>query len=192
MHITPVEAALAGVVFSPIVGATTALLVQRFTRRSAHTGRLWERRSEVYEFMLSQAAWWRSLRRDSVRAMKGDDLADLTEDSERRRLYVRLSMFGEPDVREAFDRSFEADKAFVIAFIGWRDKARLNAQVERGEVPEHQAIEGSELTRLRKAAEAACSAAGAREAELIDAVLPQGEQEHPGVHLLVLAAVVDT
>jgi hypothetical protein len=64
-------------------------------------------------------------------------------------------MYGEPRVREAYQRYGEADRDFVVAFIAWRHAAQQNLQADRGEVPAHDAVSGEELVRRRKAVEAA-------------------------------------
>src|SRR5450755_316085 len=177
MHVvTPIEAALAGVAITAVASTTATLWAQHFTRRASHTAWLRDHRTEVYEFTLSQAAWWRNLRRDTMMAIRGADLdvvsapEDFTENPERERLSVRMAMFGEPDVREVFDRSGAADVAFAVAFMGWRSVAIRNVGAARGELPPHQAVEGNELVRLRHAAEGAQAAADAAEQDLIAAV----------------------
>jgi hypothetical protein len=172
-HLTTGELTLAASAITAAATAVVAVAVSRSGRRGDHVSRLWERRAEAYEFVLCQADTWRASRADTVWNVGRDDLAIITppepvaDNAEWGKSWARLQMYGERGVREAFERYGEADKQFVIAFIGWRKAAELNSKAARGDVPAHQAVEGSELVRLRKAVEAANDTANAEEEKLV-------------------------
>jgi hypothetical protein len=135
--------------------------------------RLWERRAEVYEFVLCQGDWWKVTRAEAVRKVGRDEVTVVTppepiaDNLKWQRSWVRLQMYGERSVREAFERCFEADKKFLIAFIAWHAAAELNLKAAREEVPGHQAVDGAELVRLRKAVESANDSADAQQEKLV-------------------------
>lgn len=175
-HLTSGELALAASAITATASTVVAVVVSRAGRRGDHVSRLWERRAEVYEFVLCHADWWRAMRADAVWNAGRDDTAAVTppepvaDDQEWRKSWARLQMYGERSVREAFERYGEADKQFVIAFIGWRKTAEMNLKAARGDLPAHQAVEGSELVRLRKAVEAANDTANAEQEKLVAVV----------------------
>jgi hypothetical protein len=184
VHITPVEAALAAAAITAAAGIFAPAAVQRSVRRADHTARLWEQRAAVYEYVLTEKEWWGELRAETLRAIDNDDSGlisapdSMAETDERRRLRARLQMFGEPDVRQAYDRSGEANKQFVIAVMTYRRVANLNLRAAQGTVPAHQAVAGEELVRLRHTAEAAGDIADNRAAELA-AVVQQAVERLP-------------
>ena len=79
-------------------------------------------------------------------------------------------MYGERRVREAYERCNQADRQFFAAYFAWLRAAEVNLKAAHGTVPAHQAVEGVELVRLRKAAEAANDNARA-EQEKLEAVV---------------------
>ena len=83
---------------------------------------------------------------------------------------ARLEMYGERRVREAYERSNQADRQFFATYFAWLSAAEVNLKVAQGTVPAHQAIEGAELVRLKKAAESASDYARA-EQEKLEAVV---------------------
>ncbi len=175
-HLTADELTLALSGITATATIVVAIAVSRASRRGEHISRVWERRTEVYEFVLCQADRSREMRTEAVWNAVRDDVAILTppepvaEGAEWRKSWVRLQMYGERGVREAFERYGEADKQFIMAFIGWRKAAELNVKADRGDVPAHLAIEGTELVRLQKAMEAANDSANAQQEKLVAVV----------------------
>jgi hypothetical protein len=166
MPINPVEAALAGAAIAGITGCIAPLIGQRSAGRLAHGSRLWERRAEVYEYMLTETAWWASMRSEYVRAMdtgKSDrvEVPAAVEDKERReQLRARADLFAEQDVKKALDAVLEADKNSLVAFMRWREKTMEPAETAAG---------GSELARLRTEAKSAAAVARANQDALVRA-----------------------
>jgi hypothetical protein len=113
--------------------------------------------------MRAEAVW--NVGRDDITVVTVPE--PVADDPELRQARARLQMYSERDVRLAFDRCGEADRQFIMAFIGWRKAAELNVKVHRGDVPAHQAVEGSELVRLRKTVEAASDDADAEQEKLV-------------------------
>jgi hypothetical protein len=137
MNISPAEAALAGAAISAVGAPFAAVIVQRYARRAGHTSRLWEQRIAAYEYVLSDAEWWRELRAETMRAIQSYDIGlvpppdSVAESAERRRLGARLQMFGEPDVRQAYERSGQASVKFVAAVGAWRNAVDFNSHFDR-------------------------------------------------------------
>lgn len=176
-HLTPGELALTGSAITAVASMVVAVAVARTSRRRDHVARLWERRAEVYESVLCQADWWRELRADMAGALGRDEVTIVTpppeltgDDQEGRRARARLEMYGERRVRDAYERCRQADREFLGAYFRWFHAARLNLQADQGTVPAHQAIEGAELVRLRKAAESANDAACSEQDKLEEVV----------------------
>jgi hypothetical protein len=88
------------------------------------------------------------------------------DDNEVRRVRVRLEIYGERRVREAFERTRQADRQYLAAHIAWFCAGDLNLKVHQGTVPAHQEIAGAELVRLGKAAELANDNARAEQEKL--------------------------
>jgi hypothetical protein len=175
-HLTSGELALTGSAITAVASAVVALAVSRASRRRDHVARLWERRAEVYESVLCQADWWGELRADMARRVALDEVTVVTPpelsdgSQERRQILARLEMYGERRVREAYERSRQADVRSVSAHVAWFHAADLNLKAGNGTVPAHQAVEGPELVRLKKAAESANDRAHA-EQEKLEAVV---------------------
>jgi hypothetical protein len=139
-----------------------AVAVARTSRRRDHVARLWERRAEVYESVLRQVDWWRELHEEMAGRVGRDEVSIVTpppalsdDDNEGRRLRARLEIYGERKVREAYERSRQADRQFLAAHFAWFHAGNLNLKVHQGTVPAHQAVEGPELVRLKTVAESA-------------------------------------
>jgi hypothetical protein len=90
----------------------------------------------VDEHILAQTERREELRAETRRTIDDAGLTaapdSVTDSAERRRLRAQLLMFGEPDVRQAYDRSGEANKQFVMAVIAYRHAANLNLRAETG------------------------------------------------------------
>jgi hypothetical protein len=176
-HLTLGELALGGSAITAAASAVVAVAVSRASRRRDHVSRLWERRAEVYESVLCQVDWWRELREEMAGKVSRDEVSVVTpppalsdDDDEGRRVRARLEIYGERKVREAYERSRQADRQYLAAHFAWFHSGNLNLKVHQGTVPAHQAIEGVELVRLRKAAESANDYARA-EQEKLEAVV---------------------
>jgi hypothetical protein len=175
MHLTSDELTLGVAVITAAATWGGATAATRSSRRQDHVSRLWERRADVYEFVLALADSWRSARAETIRLIGHGEIEavapePIADGPEWRRSWARLEMYGERRVREAFGRYGQADKDFVIAFIGWHAAADLNLKADRGEVPAHEAVTGEELVRLRKATEAARDHADAEQENLVATV----------------------
>jgi hypothetical protein len=79
-------------------------------------------------------------------------------------------MYGERRMREAYERSRQADVQSLSAHVTWFHAADLNLKAGNGTVLAHQAVEGPELVRMKKAAESANDRARA-EQEKLEAVV---------------------
>jgi hypothetical protein len=193
-HLTPGELALAGSGITAVASMVVALAVARTSRRRDHAERLWERRAEVYESVLCQVDSWRELREEMARKVGLDDVTVLTpralpgDDEDVQRVRARLEMYGERRVREAYERTRQADRQYFGAHFAWFQAGDLNLKAHQGTVPAHQAIAGAELVRLRKAAESANDNAHA-EQEKLEAVVAKAigrlpRYEHRAWHRL--------
>lgn len=175
MRLTADELTLGVAAITAAASWGTAVATSRAGRRQDHLARMWERRADVYEFVLSQADSWRSSRAETVRLIGRGELNAVAPEPvahgrEWQRSWARLEMYGERRVRQAFERYGHADKNWVIAFIGWHAVAERNLKANRGDVPAHEAVEGAELVRLRRAVEAARDAADDEQAKLVAVV----------------------
>lgn len=63
-----------GAAISAVGAPFAAVIVQRYARRAGHTSRLWEQRIAAYEYVLSDAEWWRELRAETMRAIRNYDI----------------------------------------------------------------------------------------------------------------------
>jgi len=172
-HLTPGELALAGSAITAVASMVVAVAVSRASRRRDHAARLWERRAEVYESVLCQVDWWRELREEMADKVGRDEVSVVTpppalsdDDNEGRRVRARLEIYGERKVREAYERSRQADRQYLAAHFAWAHAASLNLKVAQGTVPGHLAVDGAELVRLKKAAESASDDARAEQDKL--------------------------
>jgi hypothetical protein len=138
--------------------------------------RLWERRADVYEFVLASAGSWQSSRAETIRLIGHGEInamvapEPVADGPEWQRSWARLEMYGERRVRQAYERYGQADKKFVIAFIGWHAAANRNLKADRGEVPAHEAVTGEVLVRLRKEVKSARDHADAEQEKLVATV----------------------
>jgi hypothetical protein len=175
MHLTSDELTLGVAAIAAAAGWGSAVVTSRAGRRQDHMSRLWERRAEVYELVVALADSWRSARAETIRLIGHGEIdavapEPIADDAEWRRSWARLEMYGERRVRQAFERYGQADKKFVIAFIGWRAAADRNLKADRGEIPVHEAVAGEELVRLRKAVESARDHADAEQEKFVATV----------------------
>jgi hypothetical protein len=173
MQLTPDELTLSVAAITAVAGWGGAVVTSRAGRRQDHLSRLWERRADVYEFVLSHADSWRSGRAETIRLI-GDGNAVLPEPvaagPEWHRARARLEMYGERQVREAFERFGQADGRWVNAVIGRQAAADTNVKADRGKALADKAGEGAELIRLRKAVDAARDAADEEQEKLVEVV----------------------
>lgn len=175
MHLTSDELTLGVAAITAVAGWGSAVVASRSSRRQDHVSRLWERRADVYEFVLASADSWRNARAETIRLIGHGEIdavapEPIADGPEWQRSWARLEMYGERRVRQAYERYGQADKAFVMAFIDWRAVADRNLKAARGEVPAHQAVAGDELMRLRKAVESARDHADAEQEKLVAVV----------------------
>lgn len=178
MHLTPDELILSVAAITAVAGWGAAVVTSRAGRRQAHLSRLWERRADVYEFVLSHADAWRGSRAETIRRIgDGETSAVVPEPAadgpEWHRSRARLEMYGERQVREAFERFGQADAKWVAAVGAWQaaaDKAGQNVTAERRKVPAGEAVEGAGLPQLRKAVDAARDAADEEQEKLVEVV----------------------
>jgi hypothetical protein len=178
MQLTPDELTLAVGAIAAVAGWGGAVVTSRAGRRQDHLSRLWERRADVYEFVLSHADAWRSSRAETIRLI-GDGKAVVPEPvaagPEWHRARARLEMYGERQVREAFERFGQADGRWVSAVIGRQAAAGPSVTADRGKsladkAAADKAGEGAELIRLRKAVDAARDAADEEQEKLVEVV----------------------
>lgn len=115
MHVTAIEAALAGAVVSAFGSTITGLVVLRSTGSKDHLSRLWERKAETYEAILASVAI-KDARRSfvmtrldesiafngvpSLHETEAKDLEYYSEDITS--LSSRLQIFGSRQVTEAY------------------------------------------------------------------------------------------
>jgi hypothetical protein len=176
MHLTSGEGPMFG---SFAIAASTAFIgfvTLVGTRRREHERLLWERRAEVYEYVLLEAE---KLSRERDRkifplpAALGELFPELERSSdaaEQDRALVRLRMYGRPAVYKAFSQYLEADRAWAAAVAGWGDLQRLASQATRGEIPEHQAPAAEQVLAAKARVDQAREEADERERRLIRAV----------------------
>jgi hypothetical protein len=173
MQLTPDELTLAVGAIAAVAGWGGAVVTSRAGRRQDHLSRLWERRADVYEFVLSHADSWRSSRAETIRLI-GDGNAVVPEPvaagPEWHRARARLEMYGERQVREAFERFGQADGRWVSAVIARQAAAGTSVTADRGKALADKAGEGAELIRLRKAVDAARDAADEEQEKLVEVV----------------------
>lgn len=175
MHLTSDELTLGVAAITAVAGWGGAVVTSRAGRRQDHLSRLWERRADVYEFVLSHADAWRSSRAETIRLIGDGELnavvpEPVADGAEWHRARARLEMYGERQVREAFERFGQADGKWVIAVIGWHVVADKNVKADRRKVAADEAVEGAELVRLRKAVDAARDAADEEQEKLVEVV----------------------
>jgi hypothetical protein len=180
MHLTPDELTLGVGAIAAVAGWGGAVVTSRAGRRQAHLSRLWERRADVYEFVLSHADAWRSSRAETIRRIGSGELDAVVPEpvaagGEWHRARARLEMYGERQVREAFERFGQADGRWVSAVIGWHAAAATSAKADRGKALADKALadkagEGADLVRLRKAVDAARDAADEEQEKLVEVV----------------------
>jgi hypothetical protein len=175
MHLTSDELTLGVAAITAVAGWGAAVVTTRAGRRRDHLSRLWERRADVYEFVLSHADAWRSSRAEKIRLIGDGELNAVVPEpvgdgGEWHRARARLEMYGERQVREAFERFGQADGKWVIAVIGWHAAADTNVKADRGKALADKAGEGAELIRLRKAVDAARDAVDEEQEKLVEVV----------------------
>lgn len=165
-HLTAGELALAGSAITAFASTVVAMVVARASKRGDHVAKLWEHRAEVYESVLCRAYGWEELREDMAWTAWREEVTTVDapsvlsdDDREERRVRARIRMYAERKVREAYERSYRADREFLGTHIRWHTIAEVNMKAAHGTVPAHQAVEGAELVRLRKQMEAANEAA---------------------------------
>jgi hypothetical protein len=165
-HLTAGELALGGSAITAVASAVVAMVVAHASKRSDHVAKLWEHRAAVYESVLCRAYWWEELREDMAWAGWRDEVTTVDapsvmsdDDREERQVRARIRMYAERKVREAYERSYKADREFLGTYIRWHTIAEVNTKAAHGTVPAHQAVDGAELVRLRKEMEAANDAA---------------------------------
>jgi hypothetical protein len=175
MHLTPDELILGVGAITAVAGWGAAVVTSRAGRRENHLSRLWERRADVYEFVLTHADSWRSGRAETIRLIGDGELDDVVPEPvadgpQWHRARARLEMYGERQVREAFERFGQADSKWVVSVIGWHVAADGDVKAARGKAPVDKAAEGAELIRLRKAVDAARDAADEEQEKLVEVV----------------------
>ena len=175
MHLTPDELTLGVGAITAVAGWGAAVVTTRAGRRRDHLSRLWERRADVYEFVLSGADAWRSGRAETIRLIADGELSaavpePVADGPEWHRSWARLEMYGERQVREAFERFGQADGKWVSAVIDWRAGADKNVRAERRKAAADEAVEGAELVRLRKAVDDARDDADEEQEKLVEVV----------------------
>lgn len=175
VHLTSDELTLGVAAITAVAAWGTAVATSRANRRQEHVSRLWDRRADVYEFVLTLADSWRGSRAETVRLIGHDETnivapEPVADDPEWRRSMARLEMYGERRVRGAFVRYGQADKAFVVAFLAWKEVVEEDLKVDGGDPPSREVAASEELVRLRKAVESARDHADAAQEKLISAV----------------------
>jgi len=125
----------------------------------------------VYEYALSQVAWWTDLRAEIRRALLGDDETitapdAVTFDEDNRRMQARLDLFGEPPVRDAYEHAALAGKEYFIAVLQYRDFQRTNREALAAGTHPGQ-VDQPGLVDARNRMRSADSAAGHLEKKLI-------------------------
>lgn len=140
MHLTAGELALTGSAITAVASMVVAAAVARTSRRRDHVARLWERRAEVYESVLCQVDWWRELREEMAGRVGRDEVSIVTpppalsdDDNEGRRLRARLEIYGERKVREAYERSCQADGQYLVAHFAWFHAGNLTLKSSPGD-----------------------------------------------------------
>jgi hypothetical protein len=175
VHISAAEAALAASAITALAGIVGPAAIQRAARRAAHTGRLWERRVEAYDFVIADAQRWQELRERAMAATWQGDTGVIEPPKSFARRYNRLrrqlQMFGEEDVRRAYERAIAADQHFLATFFCWR-----HAMLQAGDTPAGD----QELRHYVTGVEAAGSNADARDRELV-AVIHEAARRIPRI-----------
>jgi hypothetical protein len=149
-HITSGEIALAGVGLSLLLGLGTVVanvLIARYNSRAALGGRLWERRADAYVAVIRDRLVWAARRRNTTdgRPPAGED-HEASPRYDWSDLHARVDAFASSKVRAAFDSSYEADRAWLLALVGLRGAERQAADAT-AEPP--AADPSAEITRLK-------------------------------------------
>jgi hypothetical protein len=149
MHLSSsTEIALLASAITAASGWLVAVTVSYLNSRRDHKARLWERRANVYEYMLSQAAYWADLRRNAMFAMtrndemvEGPDAIAFEEDS--RLLLARLELFGQRKVRDTYRRAVKEGMQFIGTIARYHNCQKANRE---------NIMMGGEITSAAKSA----------------------------------------
>jgi hypothetical protein len=179
MHLTVGEGPMFG---SFAIAASTAFIgfvTLVGTRRREHERLLWERRAEVYEYVLLEAEKL-SRKRDRKVSESGVEpgrsivgyvnVFSSSYAADQDRALIRLRMYGRAAVYKAFSRYLEADRAWAAAAVAWRDLQQLASQATHGEIPEHQMPTAEQVQAAKACVDLAREEANERERRLIRAV----------------------
>jgi hypothetical protein len=142
MHLSSsTEIALLASAITAASGWLVAMTASYLNSRRDHKAQLWERRANIYEYMLSQATYWADLRHNALFAMnrndemvEGPDSVTFEEDS--RLLLARLELFGQRRVRDTYRRAVREGTQFVGAIARYHNcqKASHNNIMVGGEL----------------------------------------------------------
>jgi len=148
-HLTVPEAALGAAAITATAGVIGGLVVNGAAKAREHLSRLWNQEIEVYEYLLIQANSWRKMRDVSTHSQQFTPPA---ENNESQQLYVRLVMFGAPEIRALYDAHTAAHFHWIGLFgenIGIEDpvqraekEAEIKAAKEAADQAEQRLISG--------------------------------------------------
>jgi hypothetical protein len=126
MHFTLIEATLAGAAITGLTSLVAGISIERVTRTREHLARIWEHKLEVYEYLLMKSGEIGTTRSVLHHGLLDGPLPnDLTQlpkpildESERRRLEVKLAMFRVPvAVSAAFKAHYDSNDEWNEAFM---------------------------------------------------------------------------
>jgi hypothetical protein len=132
VHLTPGSAALISSALTGAITLTSAWVAHKATRMREREHRVWDRRAPVLEDVVVMQRVWAEDRGHALRLDFQQGESDVTpaETSESfARMYAKLEIYGSDALIAAHEAAFQSMKAWLIAFMDWKQQATTTDQV---------------------------------------------------------------
>jgi hypothetical protein len=131
------EAALAASAITAVSAWLVAVTAWYLNSRRDHKARLWERRANVYEYMLSRTEYWADGRRNVFAEGPNPACHLALFENDRQLLLTRLELFGQRKVLDTYRQAADKHRKFIIEMIRYRiieDLIRWAVKVSGGDI----------------------------------------------------------
>jgi hypothetical protein len=123
MRLTPIEATLIGTTLGASATLIAAAVTQRGTRARERDHRLWERRADALEETHRVMLAFARVRAETLRTKAVPDELDPDRPEDPARLVeTKIALYASKAVGKAHTAWFDALKAFLVSFVGWRSE----------------------------------------------------------------------
>lgn len=146
-------ATVVGAIIGGLVALAGIAIKAHLDRAADHQKWLLDKGTGLYEDVLMIVAAWESRRDQAMRVYRTsepDAEIPMPDDAARRRIQVRLSMFADSDVRDAFDRYTDARAQWSGSHGRLTDVQEMNNRIAHGqEPPGTEPVTGEHLAKLK-------------------------------------------